>query len=272
VGARAPPRPLSIAALNRIPATPADRYQRSDLQSAGSGNAGTIRGDTTTGTPTQAADVHDDDGDAACWLDAVDDRCPRSSTLSSRIGAGFRADTATVRSGRPKLRLLRQAGHDVIVPQLVPGPSSCLSLNGWPAPWERRSSSAAAHQESQLLVDRLGGVTALDRMHDDFVEIVGSRQRIRTISARVSNEESTLRELERLRAQRRPRTSGYRRVGGHPLASSRKAEVVAVRKWPGDVDVVRVSEVGPAARSFTTASAGRRSYTMFNVSRKRLAS
>jgi hypothetical protein len=62
------------------------------------------------------------------------------------------------------------------------------------------------------------------------------------------------------------------RPGCHLALVPQNAEVVAVGKQPGDVDLVLLGEVRPAARPFTAASAVRSPYTMFSVSRKRLAS
>jgi hypothetical protein len=57
---------------------------------------------------------------------------------------------------------------------------------------------SATHVDAQLLVDRLGGAAVLDQMYDDFVQLVASRPRTRTVPARRDDEDGTLRQLERV--------------------------------------------------------------------------
>lgn len=112
------------------------------------------------------------------------------------------------------------AGHDVIVPQFLGRRQFVVDLETvadasgaefvevallatrqqmrlW---FVERSTSAivtATQRDARLLVDRPGGWEALDEMYDDFVELVRSRPRTRTIPARDGDTDDSYRRLER---------------------------------------------------------------------------
>jgi hypothetical protein len=58
------------------------------------------------------------------------------------------------------------------------------------------SPTSTTHLDAQSLVDRFGGVDALDRMYDSLVELVRSRPSTRTIAARSGDPETMLLRLE----------------------------------------------------------------------------
>jgi predicted kinase len=110
------------------------------------------------------------------------------------------------------------AGRDVIVPQFLGRPEFVTELEQLASELGARfveialtatkdemrswfasrsaTSDTATHADAQLLVDRLGGPAALDRMYDDFAQLIASRPGTRTIPARGGEVDSTLRQLE----------------------------------------------------------------------------
>lgn len=113
-----------------------------------------------------------------------------------------------------------QGGHDVIIPQLLARPGFLFELERLASDvgatfvevalmagktemhaWftaRSASSGAATHQDAQVLVDRLGGLAALDQMYEDFVRLVDSRPQTRRIAARAGDVDSTFAALQRV--------------------------------------------------------------------------
>ena len=118
-----------------------------------------------------------------------------------------------------------EAGHDVIVPQVVAREellgdleqlardtgaqyvevtltASRQEMRDWFAA-RATTSDAATHRDAQLLIDRLGGAAALDELYDDLVELMASRPHARPVPARRGDVAGTLRDLERALADDR---------------------------------------------------------------------
>jgi len=123
-------------------------------------------------------------------------------------------------------RIALGAGCDVIVPQFLARPEFVTELEHLTGELDARfvevaliatkdemrawfatrsaAPGTAAQEDAQLLVDRLGGPAALDRMYDDFVHLIASRPRTQTLPARRGHLDSTFRHLQRLLADIAP--------------------------------------------------------------------
>jgi hypothetical protein len=115
-------------------------------------------------------------------------------------------------------RTVLDGGRDVVIPQFLARPefvselerlagdvgarfvevalmAGKVEMHRW---FAARSGApgAATHRDAQVLVERLGGLDALDQMHDGFVRLVESRPRTRRIPARAGDVDSTFVEFE----------------------------------------------------------------------------